>query len=381
MTTKLANCNLITNGRRILNQEVVIAEDRIIYVGNANSYPSDCDLVDLGGRWLAPGFIDLQVNGAGGALFQERPTGPVLDTMSQTLRRFGVTNFLPTLTATTPLRIANALAVVSQHIVENPHNVLGLNLEGPFINPKKAGMAAEQHIGRYYEEFLQQIATFRRGALYMTVAPEAVDPTALNKLAEAGIVLSIGHTNATFDEARKVFDHSVKVATHIFNAMTGISGRDPGVVGAVLDRMDIAASFIADGFHVHASNARFVYRLLGPNRLFLISDGMPTLGSDTKEFTYAGHRVTDVNGKCTTQDGVLAGTGIDIAQDCRNMASWLAVDVAEVVPMITATPARVLGVDNEYGSIRSGCVANLVLTDPSLAIDKVILRGDLSELC
>jgi N-acetylglucosamine-6-phosphate deacetylase len=176
-----------------------------------------------------------------------------------------------------------------------------------------------------------------------------------------------------------MFDHGVKAATHIFNAMSGLAGRSPGVVGAIFESDSVFSSFIADGHHVHPANARLAGRLLGPTRLFLVSDGMPTLGSDLTEFEYQGLHITDRNGRCTTDDGTLAGTGIDILQACKNMSTWLDIDMAVALQMITSTPARVLGLDHRLGAIKPGAVADMVVLTEDYSVDSVVVGGQIEK--
>jgi len=297
--------------------------------------------------------------------------------MSDALSRFGITGFLPTLTATDAATTLRAAEAVRASLSQNSQAVLGLNLEGPFINASKAGMADADACRPFDVEFVRDVVEeIAPGKLYMTAAPENFD----DNVETAGAILSIGHTTATYEETCAFFQSGVGVATHMFNAMTGVSGREPGVAGAILDSTATRASLIADGYHVHPATARLAFTRLGDARLFLISDGMPPIGSEITTFTYGSHLVTASSGRCTTEDGVLAGTAVDLGQAARNLAGWLDDDVATVVPLITSVPAAVLGIDAEYGAIKPGAVANLVVTDYALNVEQTIVRGDLDSL-
>ena len=382
MAICVTNCNLFANGGRVRNQDVAIQGDRIVYVGPAGSFGQADETIDLKDRWLSPGFIDIQVNGAGGALFQESITAATLDTMSAGLRSVGVTSFLPTLTTMPESKMSDAAALINQYREHNPHAVLGVNFEGPFINPDKAGMAEASYCKAYEPSFRPSVIDkLGGGRMYMTCAPEAVTAAGVADLRKAGVVVAIGHTTASVGDAHAFFDSGCRMATHLFNAMTGISGRDPGVAGAALARMDVACSLIADGHHIHRDTARLVHDTIGVERIALISDGMPPIGGEVQSFQYGENKISvSSDGKCTTEDGVLAGTAVGLNDACRNLAEWLSVDIASLVPAISSTPARILGVEGDYGSIRPGMVANLVITDTKLTVDTTIVAGDTNSL-
>jgi N-acetylglucosamine-6-phosphate deacetylase len=379
MTITLANCNLFTSGQRLLMQDIVLDGERVTYVGASGTADHTDARIDMSDQWLAPGFLDLQVNGAGGALFQATPDHDSLRMMETALRKLGVTGFLPTLTASSVEITLKAAETVGTYIANGSQSVLGLNLEGPFINASKAGMASAEECKPFDAELLSSVVELvKPGKVYMTFAPENV--SAPSGMRDSGAILAIGHTTASYDQTQDFFEHGINVTTHIFNAMTGISGRDPGVAGAVLDSDHVCSSLIADGYHVHPANARLAFARLGADRLFLISDGMPPLGSDVRKFAYGSNTVTEDAGRCLTGDGVLAGTAVSVGQGLQNFAQWLNLDVACVVPLATSTPAKILGLEHDYGRIQAGSIANFVVTDSLLTVKSTITRGDVSEL-
>ena len=371
----LTNLTLLSDGQRQEGWEIAFEGEIITQVGPAGSCRSRGNVQDLNGCIVAPGFIDLQVNGAGGVLFQHAPNPLTIDTMVAALRRLGVTSFLPTLTASSPEKLAEAVSTIRHCMAEHSGTVLGLNMEGPFINPQKAGMADASATRKYERGSLSALFVPSSIPLLMTIAPEALRVENLDELLSYGTVVAIGHTAASYEHVCEFFTHGVKITTHAFNAMTGVSGREPGVVGALLDTDAVFTSLIADGYHVHPANARLLWRELGPHRIFLISDGMPSLGSTVREFHYNEHVVTDREGKCTTAEGVLAGTGIDLLSACKNMAHWLNIDIAVALQMITSNPARAFGLEGKYGSIRPGAFANFVVMSRDLVIDSVYVNG------
>jgi N-acetylglucosamine-6-phosphate deacetylase len=376
MNTVLTNCNLFTAGRRVPDQDVVLADGYIVYVGAPASNQWDGRRVDLAGRWLAPGFIDLQVNGAGDELFQTNRTTSSLSTMADALRALGVTAFLPTLTATTSEETLEAAEAVGAYIAAGADGVMGLNLEGPFINPAKAGMADAAQCRPFDRGLVREVVRcVKPGKVYMTVAPEVVRG-AVDELVRQGVIVSVGHTLASYEETVECVRRGATVVTHLFNAMTGLTGRDPGVVAAALDAANVYVSLIADGYHVHPASCRVAAGSLGVERLLLISDGMPPLAGTVREFSYGPHRVTEQDGRCATEEDVLAGTAVGLAHAARNLADWLEIDVARVVPAVTSVPARTLGLGRTHGEIRAGNVADLVIVDDALNVEHTIVGGD-----
>ena len=375
MTLLLTNVSLVEESVCVEGREVAINGPSIEYVGAAGSFTAATESVDLEGLLLLPGFIDLQVNGAGGVLFQTKQNEGAIADMARSLQSFGVTSFMPTLTPSSVEARHQAMGAVANYHEKHPWVLPGLNLEGPFINPAKVGMGEERHVCNYFEQFLEDLRLLGDATLFMTVAPEAISPSQTMALKEAGVVLSLGHTSASFSDSADLLQNGAVCGTHIFNAMSGISGREPGLVGAILDSTTVFSSLIADGYHVHAANVRSLFRNLSANRIFLISDAMPTLGAEITEFDYLGHQVTDRNGQCTTQSGMLAGTGVSIFDSCKNVANWLGVDFIEVLPLITSTPAQLLGLSDQFGSIKAGAWANIVAVTAELDISRVFVGG------
>jgi N-acetylglucosamine-6-phosphate deacetylase len=373
MPTIYKNLTLITDGSRLEGHEVLVEGNRIASVDAVGSHSESAEEIDLQGKILSPGFIDLQINGAGGALFQEGRDTATLETMTKTLREYGVTSYLPTITSSSESDTETSVKAVENYIHDTPDRVLGLNLEGPFINRKKAGMSNDAEAKNYDSSFLDLLDPL--DIAYMTVAPEVVGNGDIREMDDEGVVVSLGHTTCEYTDAVEAFDSGARSATHLFNAMGGISGRAPGLPGATLDIPNTYASFIADGNHVDPANARLVAKLLSPERIFLISDGMPPIGSDVDSFVYENQEIIEREGECKTEEGVLAGTGVDLFTAWKKFHTWTGLGLAESLQMITSTPAKVLGKETEYGSIRPGAVGNFVVLSHDLEIEKVITAG------
>jgi N-acetylglucosamine-6-phosphate deacetylase len=277
----LTHCQIYTSDALLLDHAVQIAGNRIVDVIPEGALPDDCPRVDLQGHRVAPGFIDLQLNGCGGVMFNDAITAATLDHMHRTNLRSGTTSFLPTLITAPDADMQAAIALVQQYRQQQPHSVLGLHLEGPYLNPKRKGI----HNGAYVRSLdaamvKTLIAAGGETVKLLTLAPEQVAPTDIEQLVAAGIRVSAGHTNATLDQALAGFEAGLSMATHLFNAMSPWQSRNPGMVGAVFQQAEVYAGIIADGHHVHFTSIQLAKRLKG-DKLFLVTDATPPAGATT----------------------------------------------------------------------------------------------------
>jgi N-acetylglucosamine-6-phosphate deacetylase len=323
---------------------------------------------------LAPGFIDVQVNGGGGVLFNDSPDLPTLRAIAAAHRRFGTTAFLPTLITNTPGKMRAAAAAVGAAMRAGEMGILGLHLEGPFLNPARKGVHPEALIRRIDEDDLRFLCKHTPRPLLLTLAPECVDPAALSRLAKAGVTIAIGHSAASWEEASRALRAGARGFTHLFNAMPPLAGRDPGPVGAAL-ASDGFAGVIADGHHVHPANLRLALRAKGAARLMLVTDAMASVGSDIPAFSLGGRTIRLANGRLTTEDGTLAGAHLDMASAVRNAVVLIGASIAEALHMASATPADFLGV-SDRGRLVPGAVADAVAVRDRGGVDQVWMAGD-----
>lgn len=321
---------------------------------------------------LAPGFIDVQVNGGGGRMLNNAPTVETVDVMAKAHRRFGTTAMLPTLITDTREISERAVDAVLEATLNVP-GVTGLHLEGPHLAPGRRG-AHLAELMRPLEE--ADIAMMRRLAfelpvLHLTLAAEQVQPLQVELLAAAGVVVSIGHTNCTAEEARILFDAGARGVTHLFNAMSGLSHRAPGLVGAALDEGQVWCGVIADGHHVDPTALRVALRAKrGPGRLFHVTDAMALVGSQETEFSLNGRAVRrepgEVCSRLVLEDGTLAGSDLDMASAVRFGVQKLDLSLEESLAMATSYPARYLGLEEHHGLIKPGARADMVWLDEAL---------------
>ncbi len=330
---------------------------------------------DLGGAMLLPGFIDTQVNGGGGALFNAAPTLETIRTIGAAHRRFGTTGFLPTLISDDVAVMRAALHAVEQALIEGVPGVLGIHLEGPYLAPGRKGVHDPKYFHAPGSEELAMLCAPHRGVRLLTLAPEQVARASIDALVAAGLVLCAGHTAADYASTRAALAAGVRGFTHLFNAMTPLGSREPGVVGAALEDADSWCGLIVDGHHVHPASLRVAIAAKPRGKLLLVTDAMPPVGADDPQFVLNGETITASDGLCRTADGTLAGSALDMASAVRNTVQLLGLPLDEAVRMASTYPADFLGLGASHGRIAAGCVADLVVMDDDLRVTQSWIGG------
>jgi len=371
----IVNCDIHTGDEVLYNKAILIDGNRIERTLDIDNVPKEIEVLDAEGLNVAPGFIDIQVNGAGGKLFTDEPDEDCIRTMFNAQKRFGTTNFLPTLMSTSVEKMLRAINTVKSLVESRKFGVLGLHLEGPYFNENKIGVHDKRYVRKMSASEIELIVKQGKGAVKVfTVAPEAIDESHIRKITQAGIIVSAGHTNATYNQTAQAFRSGMTSVTHIFNAMSQLTAREPGVVGAALDYEKVWAGIIADGLHVDIACIRVCKRIKGA-RLILVTDSMPPVGSNISSFKLGELEVLYSDGKCVTKDGVLGGSALDMATAVRNCVQKAGIPMSEALRMASTYPAEFLGVDGELGKIKPGYVANLVIFDNQLDVKGVIIDG------
>jgi N-acetylglucosamine-6-phosphate deacetylase len=323
---------------------------------------------------LVPGFIDLQVNGGGGILFNDQPTVEGIEAIGRAHRAFGTTGFLPTL-ITDDLDVVNrAMRAAEEAIAKGVPGVLGIHLEGPFINSERRGIHDGRKIRKIDEEAVWLLGSLSNGVTLVTLAPELAPPSLIQRLVRQGVVVAAGHTAASYEEVCRGLDEGMAGFTHLFNAMSQLGGRAPGAVGAAL-ASEAWCGIIVDGFHVHPASLRIALAAKGPEKLVLVTDAMPPVGSDQTSFLLGDRIIRVEKGKCVADDGTLAGSSLDMATAVGNAARMLQLDLATAVGMATANPARALGIDGLTGTMRRGLRADLALLGPDGHVTRTWISG------
>lgn len=375
MRTALKGARILADGDLQSGRALIIRDDVIEALTDSANIPASVAVRELDGGILAPGFIDTQVNGGGGVLFNDEPSVETIHTIGATHRRYGTTGFLPTLISDDAGKLARAMKAVDDAIDAGIPGVLGIHLEGPFLSPRKGGIHDAGSIIPPDEELLTAMAARRRGITMVTLAPEVVGPTAIARLAAAGVIVSAGHTDATYEETVEALSVGVRGFTHLFNAMSPLTSRAPGVVGAALEDTDAWCGLIVDGFHVHPAVLRVALRSRPLDRFMLVTDAMPPVGTGTISFSLQGRAIRVENGRCTDDNGTLAGSTLDMATAVRNCVDRLGIDLAAALGLASASPATFLRIDHARGRIAPGMKADLVWLDDALRVHATWIGG------
>jgi N-acetylglucosamine-6-phosphate deacetylase len=360
----------VLRGQTLVAGQCVLLEGARILDIVPQDHPScrGATALDLGGHLLLPGFIDSQVNGGGGVLFNDSPSIEAIRQIGRAHRRFGTTGFLPTLISADLDVVARAIAAARGAIEAGVPGVLGIHIEGPFLNVERKGVHDPAKLRELDTSAVGLLTSLGTGRTLVTLAPEMTKPAIIKKLTTAGIIVSAGHTNATYAEVTAALHHGLTGFTHLFNAMSQLTGRKPGVVGAALESQDSWCGIIVDGQHISPVVLRLALRCKPSSRFMLVTDAMPSVGTEARSFKLEGRDITVSGNVCIDEDGRLAGSNIDMASCVRNAVSLLGLPLAEAVRMASLYPAEFLGLSHELGRIEPGYRANLVLADDRLNV-------------
>ena len=333
------------------------------------------DVHDLQRGVLLPGFIDAQVNGGGGVLFNNAPDVAALRTIGAAHRRFGTTGFLPTLISDDLDVMRAAIEAVREAIAQGVPGVLGIHLEGPYLAPARKGT---HDAGKFRVPDAAEIelaTSLGAGVTLLTLAPERVTAQSIRALVARGAIVAAGHTASSYEQARAGLDAGARGFTHLYNAMTPLQGREPGVVGAALEDRDSWCGIIVDGVHVHPASLRVALAAKPRGKLFLVTDAMPPVGADGPDYLLYGETITARDGVVRNAAGALAGSALDMATAVRNAVGMLGLPLEEAARMASLYPAQFLRIDDRRGRIAAGCHADLVLLDDDLAVATTWIAG------
>ncbi|EOH4957289.1 N-acetylglucosamine-6-phosphate deacetylase [Enterobacter hormaechei] len=369
----------IYTGHEILDDHaIVIANGLIERVCPLAELPPEIEQRSLNGAVISPGFIDVQLNGCGGVQFNdtaEAVTVETLEIMQNANEKSGCTSYLPTLITSSDDLMKQGIRVMREYLAKHPNQALGLHLEGPWLNMVKKGTHNPNYVRKPDAELVDYMCANADVITKVTLAPEMTGTDVISKLAAAGIVVSAGHSNATLKEAKAGFRAGITFATHLYNAMPYITGREPGLVGAILDEPDVYCGIIADGLHVGYTNIRNAKRLKA-DKLCLVTDATAPAGANIDQFIFAGKTIYYRNGLCVDENGTLSGSSLTMIEGVRNLVEHCGIALEEVLRMATLYPARAIGVDKQLGGIAPGMVANLTAFTHDYKIIKTIVNGN-----
>ena len=376
MTTALTHARVLAADGWHDDLAVLLEGERIVdLLPPADPRVREARQHDLRGAMLVPGFIDVQVNGGGGVLFNEAPTVETLRRIGAAHRRFGTTGFLPTLISDRVEVMRAALAAVEQALAEGVPGVLGIHLEGPYLAPARKGVHDPKYFHAPASDELALLCAPRRGVRLLTLAPDQVPLASIGALVDAGLIVCAGHTAADYETTRAALATGVRGFTHLFNAMTPFGSREPGVVGAALEDADSWCGIIVDGHHVHPASLRVALAAKPRGKMLLVTDAMPPVGADRPDYVLNGETIVAKDGICLTAQGVLAGSALDMASAVRNAVQLLGLSLEEAVRMASTYPAEFLGLGESHGRIAPGYRADLVVLDDEYRVQQSWIGG------
>ncbi|WP_424405615.1 N-acetylglucosamine-6-phosphate deacetylase [Pasteurella sp. PK-2025] len=371
----LTNAVIYTAKAVLYGHAVMIDGEKISAVISEQDLPDGITRIDLKGQNLTAGFIDLQLNGCGGVMFNEDISVRTLEIMQETNLRSGTTSYLPTFITSSDDGMKQAVQVMREYLSKYQHQALGLHLEGPYLSVEKKGV----HRAEYIRDISPEMKTFLCDnadvITKLTLAPE--NPTAqyIPEFVEKGIIVSIGHSNASYDVAKQAIKKGASFATHLHNAMSPISsGREMGVVGAVLDS-DIYTGIIMDGLHVHYANIKLAKAIKG-EKLCIVTDAVAAAGAEIDSFVFVGKTVYVKNGKCYDENGALGGAAVTMIESIKNAVQNVGIPLDEALRMCNYYPAKAIGIDEKLGSIASGKIANLTVFNHHFEVMGTVVNGE-----
>ena len=363
------------NGKSFLpNQTIEIRDGIIVAIENVTIEDRKNSKSDVLSGSLIPGFIDIQVNGGGGKLFNQSPCLETLKIIASAHQKFGTTGWLPALvTDSFPVMksAADAVALARQ---DNCLGVLGIHFEGPYISVAKKGIHSAEFIRKISDEEKKLFSRKDLGQVVVTLAPEVVSPDDIRELVDIGVIVCLGHSNATFEQANEALKAGASGFTHLFNAMSQLTSREPGLVGAALLDESSYAGMILDGQHVHNQSAKLAINT--KSNIILVTDAMPLVGSDCNHFDFFGEQINRKGNQLTNQTGQLAGSVLDMNTAVNNAIEWLAIPAEKAVNLATKNPARFLKLDSLYGTLKVGSMANMVLLDDNRQVLSSWIEGN-----
>ncbi len=354
--------------------------DRVVEISAQQEFSGEFDeSLNLQQHILAPGLIDIQVNGGGGVMFNDDPSVETIRKIGAAHRQFGTTGFLPTLISTDIDVMQQAVSAVGQAIDEGVPGVLGVHLEGPYLNSEKQGIHNSDKFQNLDEAAFELLTSLANGRMLVTIAPELTSNSLINRLSVAGVLVFAGHSAATYEQTCAALDAGLRGFTHLFNAMSQFGSRDPGMVGAALENQYSWCGIIADGQHVHPASFHIAVAAKRKGFTVLVTDAMATVGSDLSVFNFDGVELEVADGSCRTPDGHLAGSNLDMISAVCNAAKYAQIDSFEALRMASCYPAQALGMEDQLGYIRPGYKASFIELDDDLNLYRSWIDGQASD--
>lgn len=376
----LTNCKIFTSEKILTKHSLVISAGTVLAVIADRDIDNKDKQIDLNGHLLTPGFIDTQVNGGGGVLFNNSPTLASIAAIGKAHRAYGTTGFLPTLISDDLAIMQQAIEASQQALIAQTPGFLGMHMEGPYLNKLRKGVHCETKLHSPDRQSLAMLQTLAQiGRSIVTLAPEVVPAGFIKQLSQKGVTVAVGHSNASYEIIKQSLLDGASGFTHLYNAMSPLTSREPGVVGAALEDPHSWCGIIVDGFHVHPASLKIAIKAKVKGKIILVTDAVHTVGATGSTFDLVGRSIYRDNGKVTTKEGTLAGSDLDMASAVRNCVKLLGIELSEALRMASLYPAQFLNIDDKVGKISQGYKANLTLLDEDLQVVDTWIDGIASD--
>ena len=356
-------------------KSVIVRDGNVDKIVDAAALPADLTVIDGNGQMLAPGLIDVQVNGGGGVLLNDQPTVDGVRAIMQAHRKYGTTAMLPTLITDHRGKMETAIAAVTDAIDAGVPGIVGIHLEGPYLNPERKGVHSADIIRPMEDDAIELLTRLSNGRILVTMAPEKAAKGTIKALANKGVLVCAGHTAGNYAHIQSAIDEGLRGFTHLFNAMSPMNHREPGVAGAAMADDTTWCGLIADGYHVHPAVLKVAIHAKATGKIMLVTDAMPTVGADDKRFTLGGEEIIAADGRCALADGTLAGSDLDMISAVKNCVEMVGLDLGEALRMASLYPAEFLKLDDKMGRIAPGYQADMILFDDAFNVSRSWING------
>ncbi|WP_412776303.1 N-acetylglucosamine-6-phosphate deacetylase [Thalassospira lucentensis] len=356
-------------------KSVIVRDGNVDKIVDAAALPADVTVIDGNGQMLAPGLIDVQVNGGGGVLLNDQPTVDGVRAIMQAHRKYGTTAMLPTLITDHRGKMETAIAAVRDAIDAGVPGIVGIHLEGPYLNPERKGVHSADIIRPMENDAIDLLTRLPNGRILVTMAPEKAAKGTIKTLADKGVLVCAGHTAGNYAHIQSAIGEGLRGFTHLFNAMSPMTHREPGVAGAAMADDTTWCGLIADGYHVHPAVLKVAIHAKATGKIMLVTDAMPTVGADDKRFTLGSEEIIAADGRCALADGTLAGSDLDMISAVKNCLEMVGLDLGEALRMASLYPAEFLKLDDKMGRIAPGYQADMILFDDAFNVSRSWING------
>ncbi len=354
---------------------VIIRGGKVDAIVENRHIPENISVIDAGNQILAPGLIDVQVNGGGGVLLNDEPNVDGIRAIMAGHRKYGTTAMLPTLITDHRDIMEAAIKAVTDAINQNIPGIVGIHLEGPYLNAERKGVHDANIIRPMEDDAIDLLSRLPNGRVLVTMAPEKATKGTIKKLADRGVLVCAGHTAGTYSHIQTAIAEGMRGFTHLFNAMSPMTHREPGVVGAAMADDSTWCGLIADGYHVHPAVLKVAIHAKAKGKIMLVTDAMPTVGADEKRFVLGGEEIIATDGRCALADGTLAGSDLDMIAAVKNCVEMVGIDLGEALRMASLYPAAFLKLDDVMGRIAPGYQADMILFDDDYSVTHSWIKG------